>query len=595
MNALLIVLVERVGLLIALAFLATRSRTFRRLMTGGTTGWERIRLGLAFGLFGILGTYTGVLVSPESISLASLVDGPISADDAIANARAVSVVVAGLVGGPWTGLTAGLLAGTHRAFLGGFTGFACAVATTLQGLLSGLLRRSLSRSRGGPSPGGAMLVGVFMEIIQMLLILLIARPYEDALALVRLIAGPMILANSAGIALFVGIARSIIAAEEALEGDAARKALTIATQTLSILGRGLNPESAHAAAEVIRSVTEATAVALTDTERILAHVGLGDDHHRPGTPLLTRITRQALQTDRILIADQPQAIECNQPDCSLTGVVVVPLHEQERVVGTLKLYYDPARARVPLELAEGLAYHFSTQLSLARAQERSRLLDRAEIRALQAQIQPHFLFNALNTVMALIRLDPVRAREVLGHLADFLRRNLQSTQEETVPLSRELEHVRHYLSVEQARFGGRLQVAYQVDEAALDLHLPPLTLQPLVENAIVHGLKTVKRPWMIHLSAAVRDGVGEIRLTDNGQGIAPERLAGLLERPAEARGERSGLALYNVHQRLRGLYGEGAGLTLASEPGEGTTVTVRLPARLPREGDSDGDSGAGGR
>ncbi|MFZ5817661.1 MAG: LytS/YhcK type 5TM receptor domain-containing protein [Bacillota bacterium] len=593
-SQLLIILIERIGLLIALSFLATRSRTFRRMMTGGTTRWERVRLGLVFGFFGILGTYTGVIVSPEGISWTEGVTGPLPPHEAIANSRAVAVVVAGLMGGPWTGLTAGLLAGGHRMMIGGFTGLACGIATSSQGLLSGLLQRYLARTRSGPSPGVALLVGVLMELLQMGIILLVARPFEASVALVELIAGPMTLANSAGISLFLALTRSILTAEAALEGDAARNALTIATQTLPLVSRGLNRETAEAAAKVIRSVTGLTAVAITDTSEILAHVGLGADHHRAGSPMLTRVTRRALQEDRILVADEPHGIECTHPHCPLQGVVVVPLHEGERVVGSLKLYFDPAQVRPPLELAEGLAYHFSTQLALARAQEQSALLDKAEIRALQAQIQPHFLFNALNTVMALIRVDPPRAREVLGHLADFLRRNLQSTQVEVVPLSRELEHVQHYLSVEQARFGDRLEVRYRVAPEALEAELPPLTLQPLVENAVIHGLKPVKRPWELELAAAVSGSTVEVCLRDNGQGIEPDRLAHLLERPAGARGEQSGLALYNVHQRLRGLFGGTAGLSIASTPGAGTTVTVRFPIRSKRE-EGDGDTGTGGR
>lgn len=586
---------ERIGLLVALAFLATRFRVFRSLFAGQASWRERIQLGLIFGLFGIIGTYTGVIVTTRGVTWGELVGGPLHSADAIANSRAVSVVVAGLVGGPVTGLTAGLLAGTHRLLIGGFTGLACAVATTSQGLLSGLLRRHLTQrnTTGLPAEVG-LLVGVLMELLQMAIILLIARPYTAALGLVKLIALPMIVANSLGVAFFLALTRSILTSEAALEGDAARKALSIATRTLPFLSKGLTMETAQAAAEVIRSLTALSAVALTDTQQILAHVGVGDDHHRPGVPLRTRVTTQAIDDDRILVAEDAQEIQCDRAGCPLHGVVVVPLHESDQVVGTLKLYYDPARTRAPLELADGLGYHFSTQLSLARVQEQGELLKKAEIRALQAQIQPHFLFNALNTVMALIRIDPEQARAVLGHLGDYLRRNLQSTQVETVPLAQELEHVRHYLAVEQARYGPRLQVTHQIDPRALSIPIPPLTLQPLVENAIAHGLKAVRGPWQIHLTARVDGGHATVSVQDNGQGIAPDRLTGLLERPAPSSGQRSGLALYNVHRRLRGLFGPEAGLTIDSDPGSGTTVTFRLPVPPPSEEKRDDDSSSGG-
>lgn len=540
---LLILLVERVGVLIALAFLFTRSAAFRRMVEGRMQPAERLWLGLAFGVCGVLGTYTGVVIGPEGAAPATLVGTPLLPEEAIANSRAVSVILAGFLGGPVTGLIAGALAGGHRLLLGGFTGLACGLATASQGLVAGLLRRMPGRMHSTLSPGSALLAAAVLEIMQMVIILLVAKPYPAALALVRMIALPMIVANSLGVAFFVVAARVILDAEAAREADAARKTLAIATQTLPILEQGLSPDSALEAARLIRSVTGMAAVALTDTERILAHVGIGDDHHRPGARLFTAVTRRAIAEDRTQVAPDAAAIECDHPHCPLQAAVVVPLHEGGQVVGALKLYFNPERSRAPLELAEGLGYHFSTQLTLARAQRQAALLDKAEIRALQAQIQPHFLFNALNTVMALIRLDAGKAREVLGHLADFLRRNLQSTQEETVPLAREIEHVRNYLAVEEARFGDRLTVTYALDPAVQAVPLPPLTLQPIVENALVHGLKGVKRPWQIAIRAQVSGGQAEISVSDNGRGIDPDRLATLLDRPAASRGIQSGLAL----------------------------------------------------
>lgn len=267
-EALLITMGERIGLLVALAFLATRFRVFRHLIVGQATRVERLGLGLVFGLFGIVGTYSGVVVTPGGVTWGDVVGGLLPPEEAIANSRAVSVIVAGLVGGPWTGLTAGLIAGGHRYLMGGFTGLACAIATTTEGILSGLLRRPLTR--GGSvslSPGTGLLVGMLMEMLQMTLILLIARPYGAAFALVRLIAIPMTVANSLGVAFFLALTRSILAGEAALEGDAAKKALLIATRTLPSLSKGLTIETAKAAAVVIRSVTEVSAVALTDTPR----------------------------------------------------------------------------------------------------------------------------------------------------------------------------------------------------------------------------------------------------------------------------------------------------------------------------------------
>ncbi|MCG0238515.1 MAG: sensor histidine kinase [Firmicutes bacterium] len=588
---LLVSLVERLGLLVGLAFLATQSGSFRHLVWRQVRRREQLLLALVFGAFGILGTYTGVRVRPDGADWDILVTGPLAHEDAIANSRAVSVIIAGLLGGPITGLGAGLVAAIHRYSVGGFTALPCALATALEGLVSGLLHRRLEAGSNRLSPRVGLGLTALLELVQMVLILLLARPTPAAVALVRRIAVPMIAANSAGVAFFILLIQSIFSKEAEREGDAARKALTIATRTLPYLRRGLNYESAMAAATVIHEVTGVAAVALTDTERILAHVGVGADHHLPGRPLRTSATRQAIQENRMVVAEGQAEIACDEPGCPLQGAVVVPLHENQRIVGTLKLYYDPTRSRAPVELAQGLAYHFSTQLALARAEEQAALLAKAEIRALQAQIQPHFLFNALNTVMALIRRDPEQARDVLGHLGDFIRRNLQTTQCETVTLGQELEHVRDYLAVEQARHGQRLTVTYDVSPGVLTARIPPLTLQPLVENAIVHGLKAVRRDGRIHIAANRQDDTVVITVADNGRGIEPERLQGLLERPASSQGG-NGLALYNVHQRLQGLFGPRAGLRIASAPGSGTTVTVILPLETSAEEDSDADSGS---
>ncbi|HEY8346232.1 MAG TPA: LytS/YhcK type 5TM receptor domain-containing protein [Symbiobacteriaceae bacterium] len=333
--SLLILLVERIGLLIALAFVLTRIPAFRRLMQGNIRPADQVWLGIVFGLVGILGTYTGVVVRPEGVDPSTTVGTSILPEEAIANSRAVPVIVAGLLGGPATGILAGTLAGGHRLLIGGFTGPACALATFTQGVVSGLIRLVPGRTHGSVSPGRAFLVTVTLEIVQMVMILLVAKPPEAAIALVRLIAVPMVVANSLGVAFFLTSARVILDAEAAREADAASKALAIATQTLPMLEQGLTPESALKAARLIHSVTGVSAVALTDVERILAHVGVGDDHHRPGERLLTAATRRAIREDRIELATDPAAIECSHPRCPLQGVVVVPLHEGNQVVGTL--------------------------------------------------------------------------------------------------------------------------------------------------------------------------------------------------------------------------------------------------------------------
>jgi len=214
-----------------------------------------------------------------------------------------------------------------------------------------------------------------------------------------------------------------------------------------------------------------------------------------------------------------------------------------------------------------------------REQEIERLASEAELRALRAQINPHFLFNALTTIGYLIQTTPARALETLMRLTSLLRGVLRSEGEFTT-LGRELEIIEAYLDIERARFEHRLRVRIDVPPALRDLRLPPLLLQPLVENAVKHGIAPLRDGGEVVVSARAQPGgldAAALILTvqDTGAGSTPEELE---------RRRRSGVGLQNVERRLSCQYGERATLTARTAPGGGTTVTIVLPAdRVPRE------------
>ncbi len=187
----------------------------------------------------------------------------------------------------------------------------------------------------------------------------------------------------------------------------------------------------------------------------------------------------------------------------------------------------------------------------------------AELRALRAQIHPHFLFNALNSISALTGRDPAAARRVCELLGDFLRRSLTLGAAESVPLGDELLLAEALLSVERVRFGERLGVAFEVEQAARDARVPPLILQPLVENAITHGIASRIDGGQVRLAARLRDARLELRVSNPRDADAPRR-----------RG--TGLGLDNVRRRLRALYGERAEMVVEDSP-ESWSVTLRLP------------------
>ncbi|HUW65438.1 MAG TPA: PocR ligand-binding domain-containing protein [Spirochaetia bacterium] len=220
--------------------------------------------------------------------------------------------------------------------------------------------------------------------------------------------------------------------------------------------------------------------------------------------------------------------------------------------------------------------------SMREAKTRAELensLRMAQLKNLQAQIKPHFLFNTLSTITSLVTLhENDRALETLYALSNLLRYNVQHPAE-LVPLQQELKYVRSYLTIQQTRFGDRLQARIDVDEALLDLPVPFLSLQPLVENACIHGLEPKEGTGHLLITARSGDGLAVIEVVDDGIGISPANISALrrgLRHPAGPEALERGIGLYNVDERLRLHFGPEFGLVLASRPGE-TRVSVMLP------------------
>ena len=338
--------------------------------------------------------------------------------------------------------------------------------------------------------------------------------------------------------------------------------------------QGLNEQSAQEVCRIVLTDTSAAAVAITDTERILGFAGVGEDHHEVGGPIITRATRESLETGEHRVLATKSEIGCPRADCKLNAAIVVPLVMRGRSEGTLKFYYTSPSLlnETQVAMAEGLAMMLSTQLELSELERQTELATRMELKALQAQINPHFLFNTINTIASLIRTDPARARELLREFAAFYRRTLESG-DELISLDQEIEQTRRYLTFELARFGDRIVVSEDLAPEILQTLVPAFIVQPLVENAISHGMRP-DGPLSIRLFASTGDD-GSIRITvaDDGAGISAQRLPHVLE-AGSAKG--LGIALKNVDDRLRGHYGPGSGVVVESTEGEGTAVSLVL-------------------
>jgi two-component system, LytTR family, sensor kinase len=203
-----------------------------------------------------------------------------------------------------------------------------------------------------------------------------------------------------------------------------------------------------------------------------------------------------------------------------------------------------------------------------KLEEQERLLLQARMEALQNQINPHFLFNTLNSISSLVRFDPEKARDVISKLATILRRLLNNT-DSFVPLREEVEFIDNYLDIEVVRFGhDKLRVIKDLSPDSLDVMVPSMLLQPLVENSIKHGLASKIEGGSIHLRSRLADSGVVIEVEDDGVGISANP-------PAEARG--SGIGMANISERLQVLYGHAARMTIDSHEGKGTLVRIRLP------------------
>lgn len=551
-------LLSRVGLIMLLSFIMTRMKPFRRLVAKQNIDFrDKMLLAFIFGLYGIIGTYTGIPIR-----------------GAIANARVIGVFVGGLLGGPIVGTLSGLIAGGHRYLIdiGGFTAFSCSLSTFTEGIMAGFLKKGIDKTDNKML--FALVTGMVAEVWQMLIIITFSKPFSDALELVKIIGLPMIVANGLGIAVCISIIHSVIKDLERAEASQAQLALKIANKTLKYFRKGLNEKTALEVVKIIKNMTGVKAVAITDKEKILAHVGLGEEHHLAGSPIRTNLTKEVIQNGRCIIANSKEEIDCDNSKCELKSAIIIPLMEGDKVVGTLKMYKDQENSITQVEsaLALGLGQLFSTQLELSKIDYQSELLAKSELKALQAQINPHFLFNAINTIVSLIRTQPDNARRLLIHLSNYFRNNLQESNNE-VDLYKELENIKSYLEIEKARFGDKLNIVFDIPDK-IDCILPPLLLQPLVENAVKHGIFEKVDGGTVQIKAIDNGRETELIVEDDGIGMSEELLSSLLNDQVS-----TGIGLNNVNNRLKAMYGKEYGLIIESKIGQGTRVKMRIPKK----------------
>jgi two-component system LytT family sensor kinase len=529
-------LTNNLGYVILIAFFVSRIGSFKKIVQKDKfKKIDLIVLSVIFGAFGILGTYTGTEVN-----------------GAIANTRIIGIMAGGILCGPFVGILAGIIAGTHRLLVdvGGITSIPCTITTIISGIVASLIYKKSNESNKWFY---GLIGGLLIEVLEMGLILAMARPFSSAVTIIKSIYFPMSFTNAIGISILILIIQKILKEKDEIAAKQAQVALEIANKTLPYF-REMDENSYNEICGIIKDSIHADAVSITNKEYILAHVGVGADHHIKGQRIVTEATKKVIKEGNLVSLTNAKQIDCLNLHCNLKSAIIAPLKEGKEIIGTLKIYYcsGDAISFRNINLAEGLSQLISTQLEISKLGELKLMANKAEIKALQAQINPHFLFNALNTIISFIRLNPSRARELILNLSTYLRYNLE-IGENHVDIYHELEQVKAYIEIEKARFGEKLHIIYNIEDN-LDVKIPSLIIQPIVENSIKHGILEGKGTGSVTIEIKKVEGNNiMIVIEDDGVGISKE----IIEKVYEGKMEENKIGMSNVHNRLKYIYGEG--------------------------------------
>lgn len=535
------------------AYIFSQTKTFKNLLNRRMHHYERFIVITFFTALSILGTYMNIDVN-----------------GALANTRPIGAVVAGLFGGPFTGAAVGLIAGFHRYMLGGFTGLACGIATIFEGLVGGLFSYYNKRKEFDVKIG--FLAGIIAEILQVIIIIAVARPFAEAVSTVKIIILPMIVANSIGVAIFVNILKNTRDENNRIAAVQAQKVLNIANMTLPFLRKGFDNESAKKAAQIILEKSDFDAVCITDDKEILAYAGVGSDHHVPGQPLSKHYEIEVLSSGEIKKISTKGELGCDIKDCCINSALHVPLKFKGDKVGGIIIFYYTKHKEIDdfdIDFATGIAKLLTTQLELAKLEKQAQMATAAELKMLQAQIHPHFLFNALNTIASFCRTEPSKARELILYLSTFFRKTL-NREGSFVTIEEEVDLVNSYLSIEKARFGNRLNVIYNISGDLLKRKIPAFIIQPLVENSIKHGISPHPVGGKIEINIEEKESFLNISVMDTGVGMSNKRLEDVLT-------NWPGIGLKNINERLKNFYGDDFKLIVKSEEGIGTSIFYKIP------------------
>lgn len=350
--------------------------------------------------------------------------------------------------------------------------------------------------------------------------------------------------------------------------------LQLASQTLEAMGEGLDAKSSQRICSLLLPSTAAIAVAITDDHSILGYAGYEESHNPTGAIIRTQATYATLADGKTRVLFTPEEIGFPNGAHGINAAIIVPLAVGKDVKGTLKFYYRSANhiSETQKSIAVGFGQLLSTQMAASALEEQTALATKMELKMLQSQINPHFLFNTINTIASLTRTDPAQARTLLREFAKFYRSTLEDSRD-LIEFQREVEQTQRYFMFELARFGeDRLELICDIQPEVNEMMVPPFLLQPLVENAVRHAMPSEGKLTIRVTGMRTGDDV-IVSVIDDGNGMTQEACQNILH-PSSTQG--MGIAVGNVHDRICGYFGPGTRLEVESELGKGTTVRLVL-------------------
>lgn len=536
-------LLEKSSLTIVLFIIITKIQGFKYIFQKENYKLKDLFIiSLIFTALAILGTYNGIDVQGS-----------------LANTRIIAIVSGGVLFGPLVGITSGIISGFHRYItdIGGITAFPCFISSIFAGLLSGFFYKKIS-SKYKWIYGIAC--GVISESFSMCLIYLLSKPHNIAIGIIKKIYIPMIV-GQISIGFLISIVDAIKKEKEEVAAMQSKLALDIANKTLPYF-RSINEKSLEKICRIIRDKIKSDAVSITDRNEVLAYVGVGEEAFKSPHTEISNITRCSIRENKILNIQVKEEESSISEKVNLKTAMIIPLIDSKGVIGTLKIYYTKKydMSHSKKSLAIGLSQIISTLMEISKIEKIEKEKKKAEIKALQRQINPHFLFNALNTITSFIRINPDKARNLIINLSTYMRYNLE-VNDNLIDINKELEQVKAYVEIEKARFGDKLTVLYNIDDN-IDAKIPSLIIQPLVENAIIHGIRKNGGCGTVVIGVKKEDGYTKVWVENDGITIDFD----IIERVYSGKMPENKIGLYNVHLRLKLIYGQGLNI-YRLEPG----------------------------